>query len=415
MKANDQILVYPYIYRIFFTFLLISIVGITLWSFLFSQYRIDFYGEIPVFPLVIGISLVFVCYKLLRYLLYIYRWKAILAAEGIVIKDPWRGQLSFSWDTDVIVLGNFNLELIKGRYGPAATASDEKYAVYKISNWVMGQPAIADSNLAFLGQKSFKNLKLSSKEFAAALESSREQYSDFFKINRWNLVFLAYWFCQIIAIMLIAYIFFLDIFYFNTGVVVFFCVAVTIQLVMVLQYWNRFPPGALKRLFLNVGISIIGFAYLMFDNVHSMDELFFVKWGAVLGFVMTLFIRVFIQLYRKFVAKHLKIIFYSILFIFLSLYSIAFLKVGNMLNRGKVKGWEQGTVYNPQIIILPGMDPHKMVFDNPQWGARNMLVPLVRSVSEARVEVKVFEGRLGIPWFYKNYAKDDVDNVRLIK
>ncbi|MNI81334.1 hypothetical protein D3C73_1379370 [compost metagenome] len=146
-----------------------------------------------------------------------------------------------------------------------------------------------------------------------------------------------------------------------------------------------------------------------------MDELFFVKWGAVLGFVMTLFIRVFIQLYRKFVAKHLKIIFYSILFIFLSLYSIAFLKVGNMLNRGKVKGWEQGTVYNPQIIILPGMDPHKMVFDNPQWGARNMLVPLVRSVSEARVEVKVFEGRLSIPWFYKNYAKDDVDNVRLIK
>lgn len=101
--------------------------------------------------------------------------------------------------------------------------------------------------------------------------------------------------------------------------------------------------------------------------------------------------------------------------IFLSLYSIAFLKVGNMLNPGKVEGWEQGTVYNPQIIILPGMDPHKMVFDNPQWGAKNMLLPLVRSVSEARAEVKVFEGRLGIPWFYKNYGKDDVDNVRLIK
>ncbi|GEM_PF-3285432 len=415
MKVDDQILVYSYKYRIFFTLLLILIVGMTLWSFLFFQYRIDFDGEILVFPLVIGISLTFVSYKLFRYLLYINRWRAILAAEGIVINDPWQGQLSFNWDTDVIVLGNFNLELVKGRYGPAPNASDRTYDIYKISKWVMGQPAIVDSNLAFLGKKKFKKLKLSNEELAAAFESSQHEYAAFFKTNRWNLTFLAYCFCRVIAIMLIAYIFFLDIFYFNTGVVVFFFMAVTVQLVMVLQYWNRFPPGALKRFFLNVGISIIGFAYLMFDNVHSLDELFFVKWGAVLGLTMTIFIRVFIQLYRKSVAKHLKIIFYSILFIFLSLYSIAFLKVGNMLHLGKVEGWEQGTVYNPQTIILPGMDPHKMVFDNHKWGARNMLIPLVRSVSEARVEVKVFEGRLGVPWFYKNYATDDLDNIRLIK
>ncbi|RKO70081.1 hypothetical protein D7322_18025 [Sphingobacterium puteale] len=415
MQTNDQILVYPIFYRIFFTLLLISIVGISLWTFLFSQYRLEYNGEISVFPLIIAVSSVFVCYKLFRYLLYIYRWKAILTAEGITIYDPWMGQLSFNWDTDVIILGNFNLELMEGRYGLLRAALDGQYTGYKISNWVVGQPAIVDSNLAFLRQKSFKNLKLSSKEFAATLESSQQHYSDFFETNRWNLAFLAYWFCRIVTIMLIAYIFILDIFYFNTAVVLFFCIAVTLQLVMVLQYWNRFPRGALKRLFLSAGISIIAFAYLMFDDVHLLDELFFVKWGAVLGLAMTLLIWVFIQLYRKFAANYLKGIFYSILFIFLSLYSIAFLKVGNMLNLGKVEGWEIGTVYNPQIIILPGMDPHKIVLDNPQWGSRNMMLPLVRSVSEARVEVKVFEGRLGIPWFYKNYAKDDVDNIRLIK
>lgn len=146
MKADDQILVYPYKYRFFFTLLLILIVGMTLWSYLFFQYRIDFDGEILVFPLVIGISLTFVSYKLFRYLLYINRWKAILAAEGIVINDPWLGQLSFNWDTDVIVLGNFNLELVKGRYCPAANALDRTYDIYKISKWVMGQPAIVDSN-----------------------------------------------------------------------------------------------------------------------------------------------------------------------------------------------------------------------------------------------------------------------------
>lgn len=92
-----------------------------------------------------------------------------------------------------------------------------------------------------------------------------------------------------------------------------------------------------------------------------------------------------------------------------------------MFDAGETLRWEQGTTRSvwPIPIIIPGNDPDYIKFDNTAWGTRGMGLffsdEIKESIADVRVEVRIFKGRLGVPWFYKNYHEDQSDDVRLIK
>ena len=412
-KHSEQTLKYSIVYRVVLVCLLISLLaviffllmpifGYPMWAFTGSKF--------------IAILLTVPLYKLFNYTRYVFRWRAVLYPGGIDIFDPKSGKLSYSWGTDLVSMGDFNLNLLViFRRG-----DKKRYYSYKISKWVSGQRLIVQSNIVYATNGKNEKLRISEQQRKEAMEETQQIFDDFLIKHKYNLLFLAYCFSLGTAGLACVYIL-IDIVYFEVCTAAVLCVAVALQITLVIQYRSLFTRKPLTRLVGAVFVSVTAFTFIMFDNVHAERELFFFRWGIVFGLVVTLFIIGFV-LYHD-IPIYLKYDWILCLgvFILFSLYSTSALKLANMFNTGKTLGWEQGTAHSASSlrIIIPGNDPDYIKFDNTVWGTRDMGLffsdEINESVTDARVEIRVFEGRFGIPWFYKNYHKDQSDNIRLIK
>lgn len=236
------------------------------------------------------------------------------------------------------------------------------------------------------------------------------------------MLYLGFHFSRITTVLLVLYIFVFDIFYFNPEIALSICIIVGIQLTITFQYWNLLPFKSGLKQMINCIVAIIAFFYIMFDNVHFKNEIFFILWGVVFGCFLTMGIFLFVYFYispiltlgRKITGG----IFFPC-FLLLSLYSTAFLKVGNIAFSEQPLVWEKGTANVPVLkIILLGSDRDYVDFDDKDWGSHFMGLFFlswtdIKSDTQP-VELLTYKGRLGIPWMYKNYPRDEKVKAKAI-
>lgn len=376
-------------------------------------------------PFVILISLlggsIFYYYKLLQYTRYVLQWYASLSDQGLSIYDPRKGQLDYYWDTDIVAMDSFNLCLVKGHYGPPERMS-RTYSDFKISKWLSGHKHIVDSQVKFLAKRQFKHVKINEIDQTRLIEDSRNTYHQFLNNNKWNMLFLGFYFSRIVAVLLVLYIVLFDIGYFNPSIAFGICIIVGIQLGISFQYLNLLTVSSSLKQLVNCIVSILAFFYIMFDNVHFKDEIFFYKWGLLFGSVLTIGIFLFVYLYRPIMLSlepKIKFSMFFICFTLISLFSVAFLKVGNIAFSEQPLVWEKGTAEAPLIeVIMLGVDRDYVVFDNKEWGRHDMGLFFLSwskiKESSKRVELLTYKGRLGIPWMYKNYHRDETEKAKVI-
>lgn len=233
-----------------------------------------------------------------------------------------------------------------------------------------------------------------------------------------SLLNLAYLFSLAVAGLCITYIL-CDLIYFAVWIPLILCVAVAAQISIFVHYGRGFSHERRSKVLNSIIVSVGGLSFITFDNLHAENELFFFAWGAVFGLAIMLFIVSFIVFYRipTPVGDRGKV--FMGVFIIFSLYSTTALKLVNTFDNGNIARWEQGTAYSvlPVALIIPGNDPDYIVFDNDSFGTRDMALYFPHEIKKegVRVEVQVFKGRFGIPWFYKNYREAKSDQMRLIK
>ncbi|WP_164126400.1 hypothetical protein [Sphingobacterium luzhongxinii] len=376
-------------------------------------------------PITILISLlgfsIFLYYRLTQYSRYVLQWHASLSDQGICIFDPRLGRLDYYWDTDFIGIDSFNLLLEIGPYGPPERMN-RTYGDYKISKWLTGHRQIVDSNVAFVIQRDFKHIKLDEIDQTRLIDEGKNTYYRFLNTNKWNMLFFKFCFCYITTALLVFYVLTFDMFYFNPSIALAICIMVSIHLTISFQYWNYVRYISSLALMASSIISVIAFSYIMFDNVHFKNEMFFFIWGIIFGFILTLSICVFVYFHRPLVFVLAPKIRYGILFscfILISLFSGAFLKVGNIAFSEQPYVWEKGTADSPlMIFIFVGEDPDYVKFDDKDWGSHHMGLFFLNwaeiDQSTQRVEILTYKGRLGIPWMYKNYSKDEKHKAKVI-
>lgn len=376
-------------------------------------------------PFVILISLVglsiFLYYRLIQYSRYVLQWYATLSAQGLRIFDPRQGPQDYYWDTDIIIMDSFNLRVVKGHYGPPERMS-RTYGGFKISKWLSGHKQIIDSQIAFLAQRQLKHVRLEGINHTRLIEESREAYYHFLNNNKWNVPFLGYHFSRVTTALLVLYVLVFDMFYFNPPIALAVCIVVGIQLAISVQYWNILTAQSSLKQMATCIISIVAFSFIMFDNVHFKDEMFFFIGGIVFGSILTLIIFVFVYFYRPMVFTLERGITFGIFFtyfVLLSLFSGAFLKVGNIIFSEQPLVWETATAKAPLLLfILPGSDPDYVKFDDREWGSHHMGLFFLSwaeiKKSSQRVEFLTYQGRLGIPWMYKNYQRHETEKAKVI-
>lgn len=363
----------------------------------------------------------FLYYKLLQYTRYVLQWYASLSDQGLRIFDPSKGQLDYYWDTDIIAMDSFNLRVVKGQYGPPERMN-RTHDSFKISKWLSGHKQIVDSQIAFVAQRQFKHVRLEGIDHARIIEESREAYYRFLNNNKWKAPFFGYHFSRIITALLFLYVLIFDTVYFNPSIALAICIIVGLQLAISVQYWNILTvQSGLKQMAACI-LSIVAFSFIMFDNVHFKDEMFFFIGGIVFGGILTLIIYVFDYFYRPIVLTLERGIIFGIFvtyFALLSLFSGAFLKVGNIIFSEQPLVWEKATAEAPLFLfITPGSDPDYVNFDDREWGSHRMGLFFLNwgeiDKSTQRVEFLTYQGRLGIPWMYKNYQRDETEKAKVI-
>lgn len=378
--------------------------------------------DVPFTILIVALGLsIFLYYRLIQYSHYVLQWYASLSDQGLRIFDPRKGQLDYYWDTDIVIIESFNLCMVKGHYGSPERMS-RTYSGFKISKWLNGHKQIVDSQVAFLVKRQLKHILLEEIDHTRLIEQSRQAYYQFLTNNKWNMLYLAYYFFRVTTALLVLYVVIFDMFYFNPPIALAICIIVAIQLAISVQYWDLLTvQNSLKQMATCI-IAIVAFSFIMFDNVHFKDERFFFTGGIVFGAVLTLSIFVFVYFYRPRVLtlhREITLGIFLTYFVLLSLFSGAFLKVGNIVFSEQPSVWEKATAEAPLLLfIMPGSDPDFVKFDNKEWGSHYMGLFFLNwaeiKKSSQRVELLTYQGRLGIPWMYKNYQRDETAKAKII-
>lgn len=375
--------------------------------------------DFDVICLVVGVVILSILsYKLFRYYLYVLNWYAYLHSDGIELHDPRRGTFDYQWSYVVLKIVSFNLCLC-----PASDAicevKENGLTDYRISKWLNGHKLIIDSFIEFIAEEKAYGLLDNSR----VVEDLNYSFYRFLNMNKWNMVFIGFVSSCSISILFILYILLFDIVFFDSGIALVILILTSIHILFTFQYWNLLPViMALIQVF-TCCISILAFSYIMYDNVHFKNELFFLIWGLLFGLFLTLAIFMFIYLYRRnILSLPSKVLFRLFLFgvFMLSLFSGAFLKVGNIIDSEISSEWERGTAIAPLLLIAQlGVDPDYVKFDNEEWGNRRMGLFFINwskeNDSEKRLEFLTYKGRLGIPWIYNNYLSDETQRVKDVK
>jgi len=412
-KDSSQTIAYSVTYRLALICLFITIIAVI------TLLLTPLFGNplpIPRGSELVAILLIVILYKFFNYTRYVFRWSAVLYRNGIDVFDPKRGKLSYRWERDLVSIGDFNLNLLVIFPG-----EDKKrdYS-YKISKWISRKRLIVQSNIEYAKNGKNEKLKISAQQRKEIMDETQQTFDDFFKKHKYNLPFLAYCLSLGTTGLTCAYTL-IDILYFKLWVAVVLCVAVALQITLVIQYSRLFAQKPLLKLWGATFVSVAVFTFIMFDNVHAERELLFFQWGIVFGLVVTIFIVGFVLYHGRYISSIYNWILCLAVFVLFSLYCTSALKLANMFDAGETLRWEQGTTRSvwPIPIIIPGNDPDYIKFDNTAWGTRGMGLffsdEIKESIADVRVEVRIFKGRLGVPWFYKNYHEDQSDNARLIK
>src|SRR5690606_34852113 len=118
---------------------------------------------------------------------------------------------------------------------------------YKISKWVSRQRLIVQSNMAYATNGKNEKLRISKQQRKEVMEDTQQMFDDFFKKHKYNLPFLAYCFSLGTAGLSCAYTL-IDTVYFEVWTAVVLCVAVALQITLVIQYGRVFTSKPLIRL-----------------------------------------------------------------------------------------------------------------------------------------------------------------------
>ncbi|WP_437918650.1 hypothetical protein [Sphingobacterium sp. LRF_L2] len=350
-------------------------------------------------------------YLLLNYLIYIFSWKAIVTKDGCVVKDIKQVQRKFNWSNgDILAMESYNLLLINN---PAEKVAKN----YRLSSWLTNKRALIDSHLAYLKTEDFSEFYLKEEVMDRMYDQTVTQYYQHLSNNKGNKLFLGF----IITLLVTGVLFFSLIgqfLYTDFVMLIIICLGIGIQLHTLIQSWNLFSPNKAFIIAICTVFSVLYFGITMFSNTYVMNELYFIKWGLIFSAFATSFIRLFVDNRKRGVPLKLSIPLYAIVFSLLSVYFISFLKVGNMA--GNIQGyrWERGIVTSKyQLTIFHSVFQY-VAFENEQLGEKLLdLNFLGNDVTEGvtDIEVRVQEGNLGIPWFYKIYENDHEDEVRTLQ
>ncbi|WP_437921553.1 hypothetical protein [Sphingobacterium sp. LRF_L2] len=393
-KKTEQTLRYDWGYRLFILASLLVIVTFVAYrpfhlSTLNSSSGFIGFSQIAILVLAIA-----VIYFLAKYAYYVFTWKAIINENGCTIILPVRSNQVYYWDRGDIVLGKMH------QLALAAKLKDGSFRTYQLSLWVTGKQQLIDSHFRYLHARwndlAQKAGVAVASPFSDALEVKRKKRFNYGLIRRLFIVLYTFF----ITLWLAALVF-LGSVPDRVFVQILICVALATQIHLVVRYWKVFESIWFGLLIGCASFSIILWNILIFDLVHVESEFFFLRWGAVFAFIMTLGIRCLLPSDKKSSVLTSRIRLYPILFLLLSMYFIPALKLGNMIDAERDSSAPKSHSQNFWQLSIPDEASYRGEESSP--------------IDGKAVRMSLFQGKLGIGWFYGEKLHIGVENAMLIE
>lgn len=204
---------------------------------------------------------------------------------------------------------------------------------------------------------------------------------------------------------------------FNQSIALLYGIFVGVQLILFFGNWYHYRSEMTWVKAIGTFISVLGFAYFLYDQVHLQNDWYFLPYAALIGAVISVIVSVFVKTKNMDMVKSVsKLIDLSVLFLCTTIYLNGVLSLGNIFNARQFVKWEQAKVSTFSPMVTFGGNYNEATFENTDWGYRYMNLFFMENegdfFDEMTAEVKVFSGNLGQDYMLKTYDKDEKEDAR---
>lgn len=204
---------------------------------------------------------------------------------------------------------------------------------------------------------------------------------------------------------------------FNQSIALLYGIFVGLQLILFFGNWYHYRSEMTWVVAIGTFMSVLGFAYFLYDQVHLKNDWYFLPYAVLIGGVISVVVIVFVKTKNMGMPKSVsKLIDLSVLVLFTTIYLNGLLSLGNIFNARQFVKWEQAKISTFCLLVTFGGNYNDAVFVNPDWGSRYMNLFFMENegafYEEMTAEVKVLSGNLGQDYMLKTYDKDEKKDAR---